>query len=73
MGCADVTNAMPRPGLGFPTRVVLMCQWFAPTKFVITTEGMDESVFVKDRGGKVVGMKFPEKLVLVTNHQVCGV
>lgn len=50
---------------------VLMCQWFAPTKFVITTEGMDESIFVKDpKTGKVTDIKLPEKLVIISNHQV---
>lgn len=57
------------------SRAVLMCQWFAPTKFVITTEGMDDSVLVKDKTtGKTIGLKLPEKLVIVSNHQVrsCG-
>ncbi|KAG8987453.1 hypothetical protein FRB90_003331, partial [Tulasnella sp. 427] len=55
----------------FGTLIVLMCQWFGPTKFVITTEGMDESVFVKDpKTGKVTDIKLPEKLVIVSNHQV---
>ncbi|KIO31945.1 hypothetical protein M407DRAFT_241659 [Tulasnella calospora MUT 4182] len=55
----------------FGTLVVLMCQWFAPTKFVITTEGMDESIFVKDpKTGKVTDIKLPEKLVIISNHQV---
>lgn len=48
-----------------------MCQWFGPTKLVITTEGMDESVFVRDaKTGEVVGIDLPKKLVIVPNHQV---
>ncbi|KAG8880142.1 hypothetical protein FRB98_005314 [Tulasnella sp. 332] len=50
--------------------MVLICQWFAPTQFVITTEGMDDSMVVKDDTGQVVGLQLPEKLVVMANHQV---
>ncbi|KAG8955404.1 hypothetical protein FRC04_008755 [Tulasnella sp. 424] len=56
---------------GFATLILLMCQWFAPTKFVITTEGMDESIFEKDpKTGKVTSINLPKKLVIISNHQV---
>ncbi|KAG9027781.1 hypothetical protein FRB95_007388 [Tulasnella sp. JGI-2019a] len=55
---------------GFGVLMVLTCQWFAPTQFVITTEGMDDSMIVKDAAGKVVGLQLPEKLVMMSNHQV---
>ena len=53
--------------------VVLICQWFAPTKVLITLEGdniKDEDFIVKDEVGNVVGLKLPEKLVIMANHQV---
>jgi len=51
--------------------LVLMCQWFAPTSLLITTEGMDESILVRDpETGQVVGLNLPPKLVLMANHQV---
>ncbi|KAG8903315.1 hypothetical protein FRB99_003447 [Tulasnella sp. 403] len=62
-GCINYTKK------SFGTLLVLMCEWFAPTKFVITTEGIDESTFVRDRDGRVISMKFPDKLVMMANHQ----
>ena len=58
---------------------VLMCQWFAPTKFVITferdglgrfTEKEIEELVVRDEKGKIVQLKLPQKTVLIANHQV---
>ena len=50
---------------------VLMCQLFAPTKFIVTTEGLDHSIFAKEpQTGKIIGIDLPDKLVIVANHQV---
>lgn len=60
-------------------RIVLMCQWFAPTKLVITferqgkgrfTEEEIQRVVVKDEAGQVVALNLPKKFVLIANHQV---
>ena len=59
--------------------IVLMSQWFAPTSLSISfeKEGMGgltdqeiESMLVKDDSGRVVGLQFPNKLVIIANHQV---
>lgn len=58
---------------------VLMCQWFAPSRLVITLErdgqgafSMDEirEIAVRGRDGRVLGLKLPIKSVLIANHQV---
>ncbi|KAG8938178.1 hypothetical protein FRC03_007541, partial [Tulasnella sp. 419] len=56
----------------FGVLCIVMCQWFAPTNFVITTEGMDESkLFIRDeQTGEVKGLQLPEKLVFMANHQI---
>jgi len=56
-----------------------MCQWFAPTKLIVTfeREGMgaftqqdiDEFV-IKDEKNNAVGLDLPTKFVLIANHQV---
>lgn len=57
-----VTSALP----------VLVSQWFAPTKFVVTVEGStsQHEFFEKDSSGNVVKVKLPPKLILMSNHQV---
>jgi hypothetical protein len=56
-----------------------MCQWFAPSRLVITLErdgpgafSIDEIQKVTRRGGdgRVVGLNLPSKSVLIANHQV---
>lgn len=51
---------------------VLVSQWFAPTKFVVTverTEGQCD-IFEKDAAGNVIDLTLPDKLVIMANHQV---
>lgn len=57
-----------------------MCQWFAPTKLVVTfeTEGQgrfsDEEIqklIQRDETGRVIALNLPQKTVLIANHQVC--
>lgn len=59
--------------------IVLMCQWFAPTKLCITFEQEGTGRFskanidnmaVKDQHGRVVSLNLPTKFVLISNHQV---
>ncbi|PCH33504.1 acyltransferase-domain-containing protein [Wolfiporia cocos MD-104 SS10] len=63
----------------FGTLLVLMCQWFAPTKLVVSfeTEGQGrftdeqlESLVERDGEGRVVGLRLPQRAVLIANHQV---
>ncbi|KAL6304272.1 acyltransferase-domain-containing protein [Sparassis latifolia] len=63
----------------FGTLLVLMSQWFAPTKLVISfeTEGLGKFAYeelqemvVRDNGGRVVGLNLPQKAVLIANHQI---
>lgn len=51
---------------------VLVTQWFAPTKFVITFEGTEKQsdVFETDAQGNVLSIKLPDKVVIMGNHQV---
>jgi len=52
---------------------VLMCQWFSPTRMVVTFEGdnlKEEDIVVREPGGRVVKLNLPEKLVLIANHQI---
>ncbi|KAL0072157.1 hypothetical protein AAF712_001080 [Marasmius tenuissimus] len=60
-------------------RAVLMCQWFAPTKLVITFETNGKGAFredeiehivVKNKKGEVVSLNLPEKFVYIANHQI---
>ncbi|KAF6766392.1 acyltransferase-domain-containing protein [Ephemerocybe angulata] len=56
-----------------------MCQWFAPTKLVVTFERdgigkfTDEDIakyVVRDDNGEAVGLDLPTKFVLIANHQI---
>jgi hypothetical protein len=59
--------------------LVLMCQWFAPSRLVISFEQDGPGAFSRDevdeiairgRDGRVLGLKMPKKSVLIANHQV---
>lgn len=53
--------------------LVFICQFFAPTRFVITYEGdniTEDTLFTKDSSGKVIKVNLPDKLVIMANHQV---
>ncbi|PPQ72722.1 hypothetical protein CVT26_003017 [Gymnopilus dilepis] len=63
----------------FGCLMILMCQWFAPTKLLVTfeTEGMGaftqdeiDRFIVKDSDGNNIGLNLPTKFVLIANHQV---
>lgn len=63
----------------FGTLLILMCQWFAHSRLVITLErdgpgafSMDEirEIAIRGRDGRVSGLKLPTKSVLIANHQV---
>lgn len=49
-----------------------MCQWFAPTSLVVTSEGDNgiEEVVVRDETGRVTELKLPPQVVMMPNHQV---
>ncbi|KIK04274.1 hypothetical protein K443DRAFT_93492 [Laccaria amethystina LaAM-08-1] len=58
---------------------ILMCQWFAPTKLLITFETKGEGRFtpeeiqsysIKNKHGDIVALNFPSKFVLIANHQI---
>jgi hypothetical protein len=52
---------------------VLVCQWFSPTRMLVTFEGdnlKEEDVVIRDSRGRVTRLNLPEKLVLIANHQV---
>ncbi|KAF8973757.1 acyltransferase-domain-containing protein [Flammula alnicola] len=58
---------------------ILMSQWFAPTKLVVTfeTEGMGsftpeeiDRYVIRDNDGNPVALDLPTKFVLIANHQV---
>ena len=59
--------------------LVLMCQWFAPSRLLITFEqdglgafSRDEidEIAIRGRDGRVLGLNLPQKSVLIANHQV---
>ncbi|ETW87460.1 hypothetical protein HETIRDRAFT_31375 [Heterobasidion irregulare TC 32-1] len=63
----------------FGALLILMCQWFAPTRLVVTFEQEGPGAFsedefarlvVKDKKGRVTGINLPLKSVLIANHQV---
>ncbi|KAF9535828.1 acyltransferase-domain-containing protein [Crepidotus variabilis] len=63
----------------FGCLTILMCQWFAPTKLLVTfqTEGTGaftqeelERYTIKDHNGKLVALDLPTKFVLIANHQI---
>jgi hypothetical protein len=58
---------------------VLMNQWFAPTRLIVTfekdgqgrfTEEDIERIVIRDHTGKVVGLDLPKKSIFIANHQV---
>jgi 1-acyl-sn-glycerol-3-phosphate acyltransferase len=58
---------------------ILMCQWFSPTKFLVTFETTGMGAFtpeeidryvIKDAEGNHVGLDLPTRFVLIANHQV---
>lgn len=58
---------------------VLMSQWFAPTRLIVTFEkdGQGgfiqddiERIVVRDKTGNVVGLDLPNKSIIIANHQV---
>ncbi|KAI0308051.1 acyltransferase-domain-containing protein [Multifurca ochricompacta] len=63
----------------FGTLLVLLCQWFAPTRIIITLEhdgpgafsqGEIDSIAIRDSHGRVLGINLPQNSVLIANHQV---
>lgn len=53
----------------FGTLLVLITQWFAPTKFIITMDGTNEVFDVIPRDDSF-DLKLPDKMVIMGNHQV---
>ena len=56
-----------------------MCQWFAPSRLVITLERDGPGAFsieeigqivIRARDERVLGLNLPSKSVLIANHQV---
>ncbi|EGO00364.1 hypothetical protein SERLA73DRAFT_180941 [Serpula lacrymans var. lacrymans S7.3] len=63
----------------FATLMILMNQWFAPTRLSVTfetqgqgrfTEEEVERIVKRDAAGKVVSLRLPAKSVIIANHQV---
>ncbi|TFK76908.1 hypothetical protein BDN72DRAFT_830079 [Pluteus cervinus] len=63
----------------FGCLLILMCQWFAPTRIHITfekeglgkfTEEEIEQIIVKDKSGNFKSLNLPRKFVLIANHQI---
>ncbi|KAI0335978.1 hypothetical protein GY45DRAFT_1291537 [Cubamyces sp. BRFM 1775] len=63
----------------FGALLVLACQWFAPTKLVLSfeTEGQGkftpeeiETLVQRDKNGRVTALNLPQKAVLIANHQI---
>ncbi|TFK40968.1 acyltransferase-domain-containing protein [Crucibulum laeve] len=63
----------------FGCLLILMCQWFAPTKLAISfeTEGKGsftqeeiDQVVIKNKEGEVIALDLPTKFVLIANHQI---
>ncbi|KAK0465370.1 acyltransferase-domain-containing protein [Desarmillaria tabescens] len=63
----------------FGCLLILMCQWFAPTKLIVSfeTTGMGcftpediDRIVVKDKKGDVVSLNLPTKFVMIANHQI---
>ncbi|GJJ09633.1 hypothetical protein Clacol_003857 [Clathrus columnatus] len=52
---------------------LFICQFFGPTRFVITSEGdnlKEDELFTKDSSGNIIKVNLPDKLVIMANHQV---
>ncbi|KAJ7786033.1 acyltransferase-domain-containing protein [Mycena metata] len=65
----------------FGCLLILMCQWFAPTKLVLSFERQGrgsftaeqiEKIVVKNENGEVVSLDLPTKFILIANHQHYG-
>ncbi|KAI9511751.1 acyltransferase-domain-containing protein [Russula earlei] len=63
----------------FGTLLVLMSQWFAPSRLVVTLEhdgpgafspAQIDEIAVRDEDGRVLGLNLPRKSILIANHQV---
>ncbi|KAJ7130090.1 acyltransferase-domain-containing protein [Mycena crocata] len=63
----------------FGCLLILMCQWFAPTKLVISFEREGkgsfaaeeiEKIVIMGENGQVVSLDLPTKFILIANHQV---
>ncbi|KAI0670062.1 acyltransferase-domain-containing protein [Trametes maxima] len=63
----------------FGALLVLACQWFAPTKLVLSFETKGQGKFTpeeietlvkRDKNGRVVAVNLPQKAALIANHQV---
>ncbi|KAJ7293311.1 acyltransferase-domain-containing protein [Mycena rebaudengoi] len=63
----------------FGSLLILMCQWFAPTKLIVTfekegkgkfTEEEIQRIVVKNQDGEVVSLNLPTRVILIANHQV---
>ncbi|KAJ7492889.1 acyltransferase-domain-containing protein [Mycena latifolia] len=73
------TNGIRYTKRAFGCLLILMCQWFAPTKLVISferegkgsfTPEQIEQIVIKDENGQVVYLDLPTKFILIANHQV---
>ncbi|KDQ63833.1 hypothetical protein JAAARDRAFT_54021 [Jaapia argillacea MUCL 33604] len=63
----------------FAILLILMSQWFAPTKLVVSfeTQGKGgftdeeiENMVVRNESGRVIALKSPTRIVFIANHQV---
>ncbi|KAH9937532.1 uncharacterized protein B0H18DRAFT_971080 [Fomitopsis serialis] len=55
----------------FGRLLVLMSQWFAPTKLVGRfTEEQVKQLVERDGTGRVVGLRLPQRAVMIANHQI---
>ncbi|KAK0208550.1 acyltransferase-domain-containing protein [Desarmillaria ectypa] len=63
----------------FGCLLILTCQWFAPTKLIVSFETKGKGCFtpedidrivVKDKKGDVVSLNLPTKFVMIANHQI---
>ncbi|KAL0950932.1 hypothetical protein HGRIS_007688 [Hohenbuehelia grisea] len=63
----------------FASLMILMCQWFAPTKLSVTfeqtgqgriTQKEIEDIVVRDAHGNVTMLNLPSKSVFISNHQI---
>ncbi|KAJ7275310.1 hypothetical protein B0H12DRAFT_251814 [Mycena haematopus] len=73
------TDGIRHTKRAFGCLLILMCQWFAPTKLVISferegkgrfTEEEIERIVKKNKNGEVEWLDLPTKFILIANHQV---
>ncbi|KAJ7900061.1 hypothetical protein B0H14DRAFT_2556302 [Mycena olivaceomarginata] len=73
------TDGIRHTKRAFGCLLILMSQWFAPTKLVISferqgkgsfTEEEIERIVVKNENGQVEWLDLPTKFILIANHQV---